>query len=161
MALIKCPECRSTVSNKAEACPHCGLPLKDLKRGGLLEAINSGPPGKLWRGEYPLPAAFWAAFVGVLLAFNLLISAVADRLAQLLMPPTYMITSITILTYGLYLAYLSVCVVAIWRSSAGQAVSRLAAVASRAVSITFVAFNTYLTINDFIIPLIKLTMLLN
>ena len=26
MALIKCPECGSSISDKAEKCPHCGLP---------------------------------------------------------------------------------------------------------------------------------------
>ena len=29
MALIKCPECGKDVSTAAEACPHCGYPLKD------------------------------------------------------------------------------------------------------------------------------------
>lgn len=28
MALLKCPECRNTISDKAEKCPHCGLPAK-------------------------------------------------------------------------------------------------------------------------------------
>ena len=28
MALIKCPECNKEVSDYAEACPHCGYPLK-------------------------------------------------------------------------------------------------------------------------------------
>lgn len=27
MALIKCPECSREISDKAESCPHCGLPL--------------------------------------------------------------------------------------------------------------------------------------
>ncbi len=26
MALIKCPECGNSISDKAEKCPHCGLP---------------------------------------------------------------------------------------------------------------------------------------
>ncbi len=26
MALIYCPECKKQISDKAEACPHCGLP---------------------------------------------------------------------------------------------------------------------------------------
>ena len=26
MALIKCPECQNSISDKAEKCPHCGLP---------------------------------------------------------------------------------------------------------------------------------------
>lgn len=31
MALIKCPECKRTVSNKADACPKCCFPIKDYK----------------------------------------------------------------------------------------------------------------------------------
>ena len=31
MALIKCPECGKEVSTAAEACPHCGYPLKSRK----------------------------------------------------------------------------------------------------------------------------------
>lgn len=27
MALMNCPECRASVSDKARACPHCGVPL--------------------------------------------------------------------------------------------------------------------------------------
>lgn len=26
MALIKCPECGNSISDKAEKCPHCGIP---------------------------------------------------------------------------------------------------------------------------------------
>lgn len=28
MALITCPECRNQISDRAEKCPHCGLPAK-------------------------------------------------------------------------------------------------------------------------------------
>lgn len=28
MALVHCPECGNTVSDKAEYCPHCGNPLQ-------------------------------------------------------------------------------------------------------------------------------------
>ncbi len=31
MALIKCPECGNTVSDKAEACPNCGFPITNEK----------------------------------------------------------------------------------------------------------------------------------
>jgi len=31
MALIECPECKNKVSDKAELCPHCGLPGSHLK----------------------------------------------------------------------------------------------------------------------------------
>lgn len=29
MAIIKCPECGGTVSDKAYSCPHCGYPIMD------------------------------------------------------------------------------------------------------------------------------------
>lgn len=32
MALVPCPECTNKISNKAEACPQCGFPLKEAKR---------------------------------------------------------------------------------------------------------------------------------
>lgn len=28
MALIKCPECGKSISNQAESCPNCGMPMK-------------------------------------------------------------------------------------------------------------------------------------
>ena len=28
MALIKCPECQNSISDKAANCPHCGLPAE-------------------------------------------------------------------------------------------------------------------------------------
>lgn len=33
MALIKCPECGKEISDKATACPNCGMPLKRGDRG--------------------------------------------------------------------------------------------------------------------------------
>lgn len=32
MALIKCPECKSEVSDKAKSCPKCGCPIDDSVR---------------------------------------------------------------------------------------------------------------------------------
>ena len=31
MALIKCPECSNQVSDMAESCPSCGMPMKQRK----------------------------------------------------------------------------------------------------------------------------------
>ncbi len=36
MALIACPECTGRVSDRAEACPHCGYPVRD-------EGVDGGP----------------------------------------------------------------------------------------------------------------------
>lgn len=33
MALIKCPECGKEISDKASACPNCGMPLRSEDRG--------------------------------------------------------------------------------------------------------------------------------
>lgn len=33
MALIKCPECGKEISDKAAACPNCGMPLRREDRG--------------------------------------------------------------------------------------------------------------------------------
>jgi len=33
MALIKCPECGKEISDKAPACPNCGIPLRREDRG--------------------------------------------------------------------------------------------------------------------------------
>ena len=38
MALIKCPECGKEISDKANACVHCGYPLDTLER--LMEKVE-------------------------------------------------------------------------------------------------------------------------
>lgn len=52
MALIKCPECRNELSDKANFCPHCGYPL------GVEKFKSSFPTSLNW---------------GILLAIGLLI----------------------------------------------------------------------------------------
>lgn len=37
MALINCPECGKEISDKAQSCINCGLPLKELKSGGMVK----------------------------------------------------------------------------------------------------------------------------
>lgn len=37
MALIKCPECGGKVSDKADACIHCGYPLRQKKKQNINE----------------------------------------------------------------------------------------------------------------------------
>ncbi len=41
MALIKCPECASSVSDKARACPQCGFPIQELKQRSNSEGTAS------------------------------------------------------------------------------------------------------------------------
>lgn len=37
MALIKCPECGKEISDKASACPNCGITMNDIKVGILIQ----------------------------------------------------------------------------------------------------------------------------
>lgn len=39
MALVKCPDCDHDVSNRAEACPHCGCPAKHFLRRDQPEKV--------------------------------------------------------------------------------------------------------------------------
>jgi ribosomal protein L37E len=32
MALVPCPDCKNKISNMAEACPHCGFPIREVRR---------------------------------------------------------------------------------------------------------------------------------
>ena len=38
MALINCPECQKSISDKAEFCPHCGLPAEYFLAAGATAA---------------------------------------------------------------------------------------------------------------------------
>ena len=38
MALIKCPECQNSISDKAASCPHCGLPAAYFRSVGTTAA---------------------------------------------------------------------------------------------------------------------------
>ena len=43
MALIECPECGKEISDKAEACPHCGNPLRakpDVVAGRQVQTVE-------------------------------------------------------------------------------------------------------------------------
>ena len=42
MALIKCPECGNSISDKANKCPHCGLPSAyfDVKKEEAVAAVD-------------------------------------------------------------------------------------------------------------------------
>ena len=42
MALIKCPECKNSISNKAEKCPHCGIPASYFADLGQELEVASG-----------------------------------------------------------------------------------------------------------------------
>ncbi|CAA7392424.1 hypothetical protein CHRY9393_03144 [Chryseobacterium fistulae] len=48
MALTNCPECKKEISNRAEACPSCGFPIRGKKivvkqsQGIFLRTMNFG-----------------------------------------------------------------------------------------------------------------------
>ena len=45
MALIKCPECGSSISDKAEKCPHCGLPASYFQNSKV--SLPDEPTGEI------------------------------------------------------------------------------------------------------------------
>lgn len=47
MALIICPDCRSRISDRAERCPHCGLPAQYFRAGEPTQSISSSENEKL------------------------------------------------------------------------------------------------------------------
>ena len=42
MALIKCPECEQSISDKASKCPKCGYPIQEYLRSKVEETQNEG-----------------------------------------------------------------------------------------------------------------------
>ena len=42
MPLISCPECKKEISDKADFCPHCGLPSKYFASAPVLEIMDKG-----------------------------------------------------------------------------------------------------------------------
>ena len=76
MALIKCPECGKEISDKAAACPHCGLPLsKEIAHvqtedaspvdDGLEHLVCPDFPADLSIGQQITNWKFDAAFNGI------------------------------------------------------------------------------------------------
>ena len=56
MALINCVECGKEISDKAKACPHCGMPLKKKGRGFAIASLVLGIIGCV----YSLPILIMA-----------------------------------------------------------------------------------------------------
>lgn len=47
MALIICPDCKSRISDRAERCPHCGLPAQYFRAGEPTQSISTSENEKL------------------------------------------------------------------------------------------------------------------
>lgn len=155
MTLFNCPECKRGISDKAEKCPHCGCPV------GKKAPPRRSCIGKLWRGQYPLRQSFWLAFFSVFLIINISIYALPRSVALLLMPPTRFCLFFILVAFLIYTAYLVICFAAVWRSSARYGGNRIWAYCARAF-VVFYAFNSlYLTLSGFILPLLKLSRLVN
>ena len=41
MALFKCSECGKEISDKAERCPYCGCPIKEIKKAALQDKVST------------------------------------------------------------------------------------------------------------------------
>ena len=68
MALIKCPECKKDISDKAEVCPNCGYELKSAN-----DSIGNSNLDKVISGnnlKYLLIIV--VAAIGIFLVFNMI-----------------------------------------------------------------------------------------
>lgn len=157
MALTVCPECKNSISDMAEACPHCGYPAGGKKSG----APTGGTPGssclaRLWRGEYPLRYTFWGAFFAVFFTVNILIALFPGPLLRLIIPPTAAGVGVILAGYLVYAAYLVVCAVGVWRSAARYQGRKYLAAAARLFVCCYLVSSLYLITSGFILPLLYL-----
>lgn len=164
MALITCPECKHRISDKAGVCPNCGYPVADMKNSlseKILLKLRDSYLGKLWQGKYPLRAAFWLCFFLTFFSLNILITLFPDILRPWILPPTYGSVSLIMLVYAIFMVYLFICVVGIWRSAADYRGVKALAAAARLFVCCYTVSSLYLTITGFILPLFQLLKLVN
>lgn len=66
MTLLKCDECKKEISDKANACPHCGYPIQPQKIENSIQAIEK--TGKNLKLHYILAIITWivGSFVSLL-----------------------------------------------------------------------------------------------
>ncbi len=62
MAAISCPDCSNTVSDAAEACPHCGRPSPGKSIAAIQEENNNAVWGLIWIANALI--AFWKLGIG-------------------------------------------------------------------------------------------------
>lgn len=62
MALIKCPECGLSISDKAAACPNCGYPLQPAPEPVEYELTRSNPSES--KGAEFLRVVAWLVWMG-------------------------------------------------------------------------------------------------
>ena len=67
MALVKCPECFSDISEDATFCPHCGKPIKEQKsQAPVVVSRRSG-------------GGFFGTLIAIILAFFIIWYVVAPK----------------------------------------------------------------------------------
>ncbi len=73
MALIKCKECGQTMSDRADACPHCGCPLQEQIEVNSLVTLGSYDDKKKEKKKedplWPLVCLFFALMIALLVVF--------------------------------------------------------------------------------------------
>lgn len=124
MALIKCPECGGSISDKAAACPYCGWLVYPKISGHVLqtECDKTARPArgkkenflvKLWVGYYPLGRTFW--WFNILLPFVVsLYAGIAMLFAAFLFDFEPRVGGISIKIANIYTIIASV---GLWRSA--------------------------------------------
>lgn len=97
MALIKCPECGLSISDKAAACPNCGYPLRPAPEPVEYELTRSNPSeSKI--GKF-LRACVWVDGV-VLIIWSIVVILVAAYTGEAFDWSNYFTTLITYALYG-------------------------------------------------------------
>ena len=100
MALIKCPECNKEVSDCAEACPHCGYPLKKKPVTSNLDDRATRIIESEYNARYK--ASIFVCIIGAIAAIVFLCMS-ASELAR-----TYSNLKITFIVSGIALLLLSI-----------------------------------------------------
>lgn len=98
MALIKCPECGLSISDKAAACPNCGYPLHPAPEPAEYELTRSNPSeSKI--GKF-LRACVWVDGIGLTIWTIVIIFIAASNYAREAFDWSNYFT--TLVTYALY-----------------------------------------------------------
>lgn len=78
--LIKCPECKQTISSTVDACPHCGYKISEEQKKRAIEEAVTVPSKNQTQSDYKSQGSFGAGFaIGFFLSFIGLIIAHAIK----------------------------------------------------------------------------------
>ena len=80
MALIKCPECKQDVSDKATFCPHCGYPFEKIKK--MHNLINAPKPkDDKWTKKWENKPSFTCGLLIITFVLSLIMTIIFIVLA--------------------------------------------------------------------------------